>query len=335
MRRKPGEEMIFDSDGKLDVEGTRYCREGTPTKYDPPGENQKWRARNLITIHWKHTGITCPYPSFNAIMACVIDHANPKTGRSDPSHKCIAGDTKCHRNTVCKVLDWAEVNTPFLGVERRERSVNGRFPTHAYHPQWDALEKAWIAINAKIEAEKADRREVRDKPPRTIKGVQGHAQSRVGTVHAQSRVCSNLKALTVKKEPQHEMVRTPVRTPHDELLFGNPFFQNTQPELKQEAAPKKGFQEGKEKPFLETREGREYRKARESGKVAGEHHRKHLEERPLPPTVAKKTDPLEADWLRNKLEELEQERALSEPTPPPDLLAKIEWCREQIAKIAA
>src|SRR5262245_14027919 len=78
---------VYDYNGKVDVEATieqRKERGSEKIKYTAPVEDQKWHAKNVISIHWKLTGIKCPFPSFIPIMTCLIDHANPSKGRCDP-----------------------------------------------------------------------------------------------------------------------------------------------------------------------------------------------------------------------------------------------------------
>lgn len=178
MARRRKEELIFDHDGAVDVEAMREERGEAPTQYTVPEKDQKWRARNVITIHWLLTGIECPYPSFVHIMACVIDHANPNTGRCDASQRTMAIETGYHRDTVRKVLKWAADNTPFLGIEGRGRRRFGQFKSNAYHVQWDALELWWTAIAANIQEQKEEARRDAEQSPCRLKGKHGHADSR-------------------------------------------------------------------------------------------------------------------------------------------------------------
>ena len=66
--------------GEFDREGTAHNRQflredGEGTKYTAPTKDQKWRARDLLDIHWKLTGIKCP-ESFNRVMSCIVGHVN-------------------------------------------------------------------------------------------------------------------------------------------------------------------------------------------------------------------------------------------------------------------
>lgn len=63
------------------------CRRGEPTNYHPP-ETGKWRARNVISFHFRH--FACKAPSgFRDALLCTIDHANPTTGRCDVGQRKI------------------------------------------------------------------------------------------------------------------------------------------------------------------------------------------------------------------------------------------------------
>jgi hypothetical protein len=212
------EAIAFDTGtGEVDVDETAFNREflreergEKSTQYEAPKE-RKWKARNVITIHWQLTGIECPYPSMVYIVACVIDHSNINTGRCDASQRVIALETGYGRNWVRKVLKWVADNTPFLVIEKRERRHGGKFKSHAYHVQWQALELFWIGITDNIEATKEDWRngDVTE-PPCTLKGMHGDAHSRGSTVHAHSRGCSNHESLN------HEVGNTSLRVRSDE-----------------------------------------------------------------------------------------------------------------------
>ena len=76
---------VYDHEGNIDVEATIEERRfsGNPVQYIAPGADKKWRARDLLDIHWKLMDIKCP-ESFNRIMSCIIGHANPNNGVCNP-----------------------------------------------------------------------------------------------------------------------------------------------------------------------------------------------------------------------------------------------------------
>ena len=53
---------VYDHEGNIDVEATIEERRfyGNPVRYIAPGADKKWRARDLLDIHWKLMGIKCP-----------------------------------------------------------------------------------------------------------------------------------------------------------------------------------------------------------------------------------------------------------------------------------
>jgi hypothetical protein len=186
-------DSAWDHEGNFDLEATiedrRDLRE-QPTEYTAPATDQKWRARNVISFHWRHFVYKCP-PSYRDVMLCVIDHSNPKTGRCDVRQKKIAAECNLSRKTVNKALDWFAVNTYFLLIENRSP---GR--SNAYHVQWDNLEADWYGIQERILV------------PRTNEGVTtkvtGGVTNRV-TGDVTNEVTPRTSKGNRKEEPQHEI----------------------------------------------------------------------------------------------------------------------------------
>jgi hypothetical protein len=178
------------------VETIRCQREerGEITEYAAPGAERKWKARDLLDIHWRLTGIETPSESYNRIMSCIIGHANPNTGACYPRQSLIEIETGYSRDTINRAIKWW-TDQGFLKTERR-----GIGKALAYHPQWKLLELHYIAVAEVIK-----------------EGKEAHAASRGGT-HAASRggtamphqgATQNLKAGTSKNKSQHEMVHPP------------------------------------------------------------------------------------------------------------------------------
>ena len=90
--------MGNDHDQEMMVESIMSQREwnGEQTEYTTPGRDQKWRARDLLDIHWNLTGIKCP-ESFNRIMSCIVGHVNVNTGACFPKQSTIAIETGVSR----------------------------------------------------------------------------------------------------------------------------------------------------------------------------------------------------------------------------------------------
>jgi Helix-turn-helix domain len=142
--------------GEFDLEGTienrKIMDEGkTFAEFIAPGAEQKWRARNLVDIHWALTAIKTPSESYNRVLSCIIDHANPHSGLCYPSQSIIAIETGCSVETVKRAVKWWK-KQGFLKTESR-----GLGRALAYHPQWDLLESFWVGVTSDIEEQKASR----------------------------------------------------------------------------------------------------------------------------------------------------------------------------------
>lgn len=119
--------------------------QSTGTEYTAPKEHQKWRAMNLFTLHRRYLKLTIPESYFQA-MACVIEHVNPTTGRSDTSQRKMAAEIGVCRKTLNKALGWWTKHTKYL------RKGNRAGSSSAYHPQWDEIEAEWASIQERIQA---------------------------------------------------------------------------------------------------------------------------------------------------------------------------------------
>jgi len=144
--------------------GIQSMRDPSPIEYVAPGPEQKWRARDLLDIHWELVGIPTPSPSYNRIMSCIIGHANPTTGRCQLKQKLIAVETGYCVKTVRRVIDWWVAHGFLIEQDM------GLAKSRAYHPQWDLFEMHWIAINEDIKARKESWRGNSMEPPMDIKG---------------------------------------------------------------------------------------------------------------------------------------------------------------------
>jgi hypothetical protein len=205
-RKQNWDDATFDHEGNFSIEYTAEDREERPTQFEAP-KDRKWKARNLVTIHWNILNYPCPYPSMVHIFACVIDHANINNGRCDASQKVMAIETGYSVKTVRKVLDWLAVNTPFLEIERRV-GIKGQFRSNAYHVQWQHLEVDYIALQVCIEEAKDAHRASKHS---TI-GTQGGSwkgKSRVSMDRGNSRGDTNHEHNNHEGEPRHEVVRPP------------------------------------------------------------------------------------------------------------------------------
>jgi Helix-turn-helix domain len=221
------EEVFWESDGvSINIEDTQFVRQArmeergeSKPEFVAPGAEQKWRARNLVDIHWALTAIKIPSESYNRILSCIIDHANPHNGLCYPSQSIIAIETGCSVETVKRAIKWWK-KQGFLKTESR-----GLGHALAYHPQWDLLESFWLGVTSDIEEQKASR---------VTKGTydvghqgdlrEGHQGDLREGRHADLQ---NLKlepqTLTPKNEPHPERVISPsveITTPLESQIRG-------------------------------------------------------------------------------------------------------------------
>jgi hypothetical protein len=162
--------------------GIQSMREPSPIEYAAPGPEQKWRARDLVDIHWKLVNEDPPSESYNRIMSCIIGHANPSTGRCQLKQRLIAAETGYWRDTVIRAIKWWS-SEGFLKTQSM-----GRGRATAYHPQWESFELYYLAVAEDIEAQKeAWRRD--GAAPCSIKGQHAgstkgqHGESHHGATH--------------------------------------------------------------------------------------------------------------------------------------------------------
>jgi DNA-binding transcriptional MocR family regulator len=184
--------------GEFDRELTALSRSSeSKPDFVAPGAEQKWRARNLIDIHWALVEIETPSASYNRIFACIIDHANPEDGLCYPSQSIIAIETGYSIDTVQRAIRWWK-EQGFLKTERR-----GIARALAYHPQWNLLEGFWKGVTSDIEEQKAS---YRMKGRYDVPHEGAVREPHHGAVH-------NLKVITSKTEPHPERAQPSADAP--------------------------------------------------------------------------------------------------------------------------
>jgi hypothetical protein len=178
-----------------------------PVKFTPPGVERKWKARDLVDIHWKLTGpdLQPPAESYNRIMSCIIGHANPYNGSCYPSHTTIAIETGYSVETVKRAIRWW-CKHKFLETESR-----GLAKALAYHPQWDLFETFWLAVAEDIITQKETYRESPRPTSKVIKGTYGAGHT--------GRPTEPQSSITSKVEP-HPLKRTEL--PSEDSAISNP-----------------------------------------------------------------------------------------------------------------
>ena len=164
-------------------------------KFTAPGAERKWRARNLVDIHWRLVGaeLQPPAESYNRIMSYIIDHANPYNGSCYPSHATVAVETGYSVETVKRVVRWWAKHK-FLETESR-----GLAKSLAYHPQWDLFESFWVAVEEDIITTKESYRKSPRPTSKVIKGTYGAGHT--------GRPTEPQSSITSKVEP-HPLKRT-------------------------------------------------------------------------------------------------------------------------------
>jgi hypothetical protein len=184
-----------------------------PTRYTAPGKDQKWKARNVVSFHFRHFAYKVP-SAYRDVLLCAIDHANPTTGRCDVGQRRIGRECNLTRQTVNEAMRWWEENTYFLRIESRP----GR--TNAYHIQWDALETDWYAIQERVVSvtpTPAQRHaDVKDVEVSALTRHPVSALTRRGGVGTDPTLNVNKN---LNEEPHHEMARSlTANDAHDDFL---------------------------------------------------------------------------------------------------------------------
>src|SRR5262245_11766060 len=90
-RKQDSSAVVFNHDGNVDIGATiedrdldRIGRGESKIEFVAPGAEKRWRARDLIDIHWALTGIDTPSPSYNRVMSCIIITQTPRTAFAIP-----------------------------------------------------------------------------------------------------------------------------------------------------------------------------------------------------------------------------------------------------------
>jgi AraC-like DNA-binding protein len=141
------EELLFDSDGNVDVEAIRDERETRNVPQNPPptSAQPRWLDGKCIAQIAVSECINCRSWHVQAVMRFLIDSANRQNGACYPSNETIAQAVHCSERTIQRATRWwcghaYRVNgemIPFLSiaVKGRERS-DGTKESNAYHIGW-------------------------------------------------------------------------------------------------------------------------------------------------------------------------------------------------------
>ena len=144
------EELLFDSDGSVDVEGMVLCRQtrNVPPNPPPRAVKDRWLDGKAIARIAVTECINSRSWHAQAVMGYLIDCANRKNGACYPSNETVARAVGCSERSVRRITRWwchhgYPVNgktIPFLSiaVPGREKA-DGTKESNAYHIGWLAL----------------------------------------------------------------------------------------------------------------------------------------------------------------------------------------------------
>jgi Helix-turn-helix domain len=141
------EELLFDSDGTIDVEAMVECREtrNVPPNAPPPAAQQGWLDGKAIATLAVSDCIDSQSWLVQAVMRFLIDSANRKNGACYPSNDTIAKAVGCTQRSVQRATRWwrhhgYKVNgevLPFLSIAVKGREKpDGTKESNAYHIGW-------------------------------------------------------------------------------------------------------------------------------------------------------------------------------------------------------
>jgi len=188
-------------DREATIENRELLGEGKRLQYTAPGVEQKWRARDLVDIHWKLVSIDPPSESYNRIMSCIIGHANPHNGRCQLKQKLIAAETGYSVDPVQRAIKWWEskgfLKTQSMGLGR----------STAYQPQWNLFELHFIGVAHDIATQKESWALASCYQPASENVPVPHQGAARGGHHG---AVHESQIGISKDEPQHEMVRPPL-----------------------------------------------------------------------------------------------------------------------------
>jgi hypothetical protein len=231
--RKQAEDLIFDHTGAVDVDAIREDREPSATVYWAPPGGEKWWAvaavfysglckSEMIALHW------------------LIDHANPKTGRCDPSQSCGVWETQLSRRALERALSGLR-GTPFLKRSQRGHASN------AYFINWAALRRVFDAWVTRKKTWRGERDRIHGIPPVKSGGSDANPTSTDNSRPAQNGGSDPVKSggsppSKVAGKPSNELSQlNPLpkgdgsgKSPNASVLSENPSFKREEEGLQRE-----------------------------------------------------------------------------------------------------
>ena len=124
---------------ELYVNHLRETRPESATAYRPPPAREKWKM-------FLAAGLLHMSGADKSVLVCLIDHANPRTGRCDPSEATIAAETNLPKRTVERSIGRLRM----VGCLARQRRWRG---SNTYQIDWAALSSVFHSYKRRIETE--------------------------------------------------------------------------------------------------------------------------------------------------------------------------------------
>ena len=137
-RRRRKEDLILGEGGSVSAEMMVEAREENgiwPIKFEPPPNGEKGWAQFAVSLLGLDTEMT---PAEQAVLAVLIEHANPKTGQCNPSVTRIAKGVSRHRRTVFRALAGLQAKGLIDNLAKNHNGARRRV-SNAYQVTWEKL----------------------------------------------------------------------------------------------------------------------------------------------------------------------------------------------------
>ena len=147
--RRRTEGLMFNETGSISAEMIVEAREENgiwPIRFEPPPNGEKGWAHFAVSLLGLDTEMT---PAEQAVLAVLIDHANPKTGQCNPSVARIAKGVKRHRRTVFRALAGLQAKGLTDNLAKNHNGARRRVG-NAYQVRWVKLRETLDAYEQRI-----------------------------------------------------------------------------------------------------------------------------------------------------------------------------------------
>ena len=147
--RRRTEGLMFNETGSISAEMIVEAREENgiwPIRFEPPPNGEKGWAHFAVSLLGLDTEMT---PAEQAVLAVLIDHANPKTGQCNPSVTRIAKGVKRHRRPVFRALAGLQAKGLTDNLAKNHNGARRRVG-NAYQVTWVKLRETLDAYEQRI-----------------------------------------------------------------------------------------------------------------------------------------------------------------------------------------